>query len=92
MQAIYQNEVEREHGGRTDTMGVDICARRISRCVEGECDGGIRSGGGGIGVGRRIFYNIKEGIWRRRGRVGKGSRVEEVGARRKDDGGVRSGV
>ena len=48
MQVIYQNEVEREHDGRTDIMGVDICARRIGGCMEGECDGGIRSGGGGI--------------------------------------------
>ena len=48
MQVIYQNEVEREYDGRTDTMGVDICTRRISGCMKGECDGGIRSGGGGI--------------------------------------------
>ena len=42
MQVIYQDEVEREHSGRIDTMDTDICAGRISRCVEGEYDGGIR--------------------------------------------------
>ena len=41
MQVIYQDEVEREHGGRADTMSIDICAGRISGCVEGEYDGQI---------------------------------------------------
>ena len=92
MQVIYQNEVERKHGGRADTMGVDICARRIGRCVEGECDGGTRSGGGGIQVCGKFFYNIKKGIWWRRRGVSKGGRTEKVGARREDNGGVCSGV
>ena len=35
---------------------------------------------------------FEEGIWRRRGGVGKGSRIEEVGARREDNGGVCSAV
>ena len=48
MQIIHQNEVERKHSGRADIIGVDICARRISGCVEGKCDGGIRSREGGI--------------------------------------------
>ncbi len=39
-----------------------------------------------------FFYNIKEGIWRRRRRVGESSRVKKVGARRKDDGGIHAGV
>ena len=45
MQVIYKDEVEGEHDGRTDTIGINICARRISGCMEGECDGGIRSSG-----------------------------------------------
>ena len=47
MQAIYQDEVEREHSGRANTIGIDICAGRISGCVEGEYDGriGVRRNG-----------------------------------------------
>ena len=41
MQVIYQDEVERKHSGRADTMSVDIYAGRISRCVEGKYDGQI---------------------------------------------------
>ena len=42
MQVIYQDEAEREHSGRTDTIDTDICAGRISGRVEGEYDGRIR--------------------------------------------------
>ena len=79
MQVIYQNEVERKHGRRTDTMGVNICARRIGRCMERECDGGTRSRGGGIQVSRRIFYNIKEGIWWRSVKAAELRKLEQGG-------------
>ena len=48
MQVIYQNEVKREHSGGTSAVGVNICVRRISGCVEGECNGGTRRRGSGI--------------------------------------------
>ena len=40
----------------------------------------------------KIDRSLSTHLWGRRGRVGKGSRVEEVGVRREDNGGVRSGV
>ena len=48
MQALYQNEVEEKYGGRVSTMGFDICAGRVSGCVEGEYNGGTGSRGGRI--------------------------------------------
>ncbi len=36
MQVIHKNEDERSNSGGADTMGIIICARRISRCLEGK--------------------------------------------------------
>ena len=36
MPIVYKNEVERKYGGGTSVVGADLCARRVSRCVEGE--------------------------------------------------------
>ena len=92
MQVIHQNEAKRKHSGRVDTMGVDICVRRIGRCVEGKCDGITRSRRGRIRVGRRIFYSTKKGIRCRRRRIGESSGVKKDGARRKNDGRIHAGV
>ena len=43
MQIIYKNENERGGSGRTDLIGVVICAERISKCLEGEYIGGFGS-------------------------------------------------
>ena len=42
MQAILEDEDEGDIGGRASVVGTIICAGRVSRCVEGECNGGIR--------------------------------------------------
>ena len=40
MQAIHTNEDERGTSGRTNSIGIVICAGRISGCLEGKCNGG----------------------------------------------------
>ena len=39
-----------------------------------------------------FFTSLKKEVWRRRRGVGKGGRIEKVGARREDDGGIHAGV
>ncbi len=41
---------------------------------------------------QKIFYESKEGIWWRRREIGEGSRIEEAGTRREDDGRICAGV
>ena len=60
--------------------------------MEGECNGGTRVRGSRIQISGRIFNEFEEGVWWRRGRISESSRTEKVGVRRKDDGGVCSGV
>ena len=43
MQIIYKNEDEGGGSGRTDLIGVVICAERISRCLKEEYIGGFGS-------------------------------------------------
>ena len=73
-------------------MDLVICVGRDSRCTERKCDGGIGGRESRIRVGGRIFDMFKEGIWGRRRRVSEGGGVEKIGARRKDDGKVRSRI
>ena len=42
MQIIFENEAEGSYGRRTGVVGFVICAGRVGRCVEGECDGEVR--------------------------------------------------
>ena len=63
-------------------MGVNICARRISGCVERKRNGGARRGGSGIRVSGRTVYNIKEGIW-----GGEEESVKAAELRRMEQGG-----
>ena len=42
MQIVFKNEAERSYGRRTGAVGFVICVGRVSRCVEGEHDGGVR--------------------------------------------------
>ena len=48
MQIICENEVEKSHGRRAGVVDFVVCARRVGRCVEGECNGGIRIRRSGI--------------------------------------------
>ena len=41
MQVIFEDEDEEGNSGRISSIGPLICTGRISRCMEGECDGGI---------------------------------------------------
>ena len=36
MQTIFEDEDKRSNGGRTGSMDIIICIKRISRCVERE--------------------------------------------------------
>ena len=73
-------------------MDIIICAGRVGRCVKRECNGRIRSRRVRIRVSRRILDEFKKGVWGRRREVGKGSGAEKIGARRKDNGRVYTGV
>ena len=42
MQAILEDEDEGNISGRASVVGAIVCAGRVSRCVEGECNGGVR--------------------------------------------------
>ena len=55
MQVVFEDENERSNGGRANSMGVVICAERISRYIEGEYIGRFR-------ISRRIFIGTKERI------------------------------
>ena len=48
MQTLYQDEVEGKYGGGASIMGFDICAGRVSGCVEGEYNGRTRIRGSRI--------------------------------------------
>jgi len=72
--------------GGTDSVGAVACARRSSRCVEGKCVGGTKGRRIRIQDSRGVSSRNKEGVWRKRGGVGKGSRVKKAGAGRKNDG------
>ena len=69
-------------------MDLVISARRDSRCVKRKCDGGVGGRESRIRVSRRFFDMFKEEIQGRRRRVGKGSGIEKIRARREDDGGI----
>ena len=73
-------------------MDIIIYAERVGGCVERECDGRIRRSGVRIEVSGRILDEFNEGVWGRRRGVGEGSRAEEIGARRKNNGRVCIGV
>jgi len=60
----------------------------VSGCLEGERTRGIEVRREGIRNSRGIFDDFEEGVWRRRRGGSKSGRIEEVGARRKDNGGV----
>ena len=48
MQTICKNEDEGKYSRRTGVVGIVICTGRVSRHMEGECDG--RVGGRGSGI------------------------------------------
>jgi len=48
MQAIFKDEDEGNISGRASAVGAIICAGRVGRCVEGECNGGVRIRRNGI--------------------------------------------
>jgi len=69
-------------------VGAVAYAGRSSRCMEGKYVGGTRGRGIRIRNGRGVSSRNKEGVWRRGGRVGKGSGVKKAGTRRENDGGI----
>jgi len=88
MQVVFKDEDERGNSGGTSAVGSLVCIERISRYMEGKCDGRIRNRGNGVRDGGGIFDSFKKGIQQRRGGIGKGGGVEKVRTRRKDNGGV----
>ena len=73
-------------------MGPFIYTRRISGCIERECNRGIGDRRNRVRNSGGIFNMFEEGIRWRRGRVSESDRVEEIEARRKNNGGVCAGV
>ena len=48
MQVIHKDKNEGSTTRGTDPIGAVLCARKISRCMEGKCVGRIEDGGTGI--------------------------------------------
>ena len=69
-----------------------ICIERDSGYIERKCNRRIGNRGVRIRDSRRFFNESKEGIWWRRREIGEGSRIEEAGTRREDDGRICAGV
>ena len=88
MQTIYKDEDEGGGSRRTDLVGIIIYTRKISRCLEGECLGGVGRRRIRIQICRGVFSSHQEEVWRRGGEVSKGSRIKKIRAERKDNGGV----
>ena len=85
MQAIYKDEDEGDTTEGTSPMGIILYVREISRCVERKCirrpgDRGIR-----IQINRGVSSRNKEGVWRRRGGIGKSSQTKKAGAREENN-------
>ena len=66
MQTVYMHEDEEGTSGEANSMGVVICAGRVSRHLEEEHVGG--PGGRTIRIqdSRRILDRYKRGVWKRR--------------------------
>ena len=48
MQTILENEVEKDISGRAGAVDLIVCAGRVGRHMEGECDGGVGGRRSGI--------------------------------------------
>ena len=66
MQIISKDKVERDNSGRTNSIGIILCARRISECVKREYIRRLRNEESRICISRRIFAGVQEGVWRKR--------------------------
>ena len=73
-------------------MGIIICTRRISRCVERKLVGRFKIRRSRVWASRRIFARIKKRIWRRRQRISKSSRTQKDRTGREDNKGIYIGV
>ena len=48
MQVILEDKDERDNSERTSAVDPLVCTERVSRYIEGKCNGGVRSRGGRI--------------------------------------------
>ena len=92
MQIVYKNENEGGGSRRADSVGVIIYARRVSRHLKGEYLRGFGRRRIEIQICKGVFGSHQEGVWKRKEGVCKGSRVEKIRARRKENGRVHSRV
>ena len=81
MSVIFENKDERGNSRRISAMGPLVCTGRVSRHMEEKHYERIGNRGDGVRDCGEIFNSFEEGI-------GEGSRIEEVGARRKNNGRV----
>ena len=89
MQVVHKDKDEGGSSRGADSVGTIICARRISKHLEGEHLEGFGERRTRVQISRKIFGSNQERV-RRRGRgVGKSGRVEKVRAKRKNDERVR---
>jgi len=73
-------------------MSVVIHAGRIGQYIKEKCNRRTRSGRDRIQDSGRILVKFEEEVWRRGRGISKGGRIEKVGTRRKNDGGIYAGV
>ena len=60
MQAILENENKRSYSGRIDSMGVVICARRVSRCIERKYIRRLENRRSRVWISERILARVKK--------------------------------
>ena len=60
MQAILENENERSYSGRIDSMGVVICARRVSRYIERKYIRRLENRRSRVWISERILARVKK--------------------------------
>jgi len=84
MQIVLENEDEKGNSRRTNLIGLVICARGISRCIEGKFIREFGKQKSRIWVSRRIFVRIKKRVWRRDKALVKVAELRRIEQRRRN--------
>ena len=85
MQVIYKDKDKEGNSREADSVGVIICARRISRHLKEKCLGGVGRRKIGIWISGGVFGSHQEEVWRKRERVSKDRRIKKIRIERKDN-------
>ena len=85
---IFENEDERGNSRGIGAIDPFVYTGRISRHMEGKHYGRIGNRGDIVQDCGGIFDSFEKGIWQRGEGISEGGRIEEIGAREKNDRGI----